>query len=352
MKKKQFTVAELAEMTQSEIVGNCGALISDVADLQSAEAEDASFLSNPRYESQMRHSKAGVIFVDRDIELPEIGNFLINSNPTRAFQIALEAFHPRQDTTAFSGVHPTAVIHETAAVGKGATVGPHAVVDGFAIVGEGAFIGAGSYIGRDVIIGDETYIYPNVTIREGCRVGCRTIIHPGAVIGSCGFGFTADERGRHQKLQQVGSVTIGDDVEIGANATIDRSRFKSTTIGRGTKIDNLVQIGHGVQIGEDVIIVAQTGIAGSTTIGSHVVIGGQVGIAGHLKIAPKCGIAAMSGVSKTIAKPGNYRGNPALPIEEFNRRYVEAKNISRLKKRIEELEEEVEKLLKGAVEHS
>lgn len=342
-----FTVGELAEMTQSEIIGDPNLTITNVADLHSAEAEDVSFLANPRYERAMTHSKAGVVIVSSKDLLIEGRNFLINSNPTKAFQLLLETFHKQQELTAFRAIHPTAVIHDSSHIGSGVTIGPHAVIDEGAHIGDNTFIGAGTYIGREVSIGKESTIHPHVTIREQCSIGCRVVIHPGVVIGSCGFGFTSDERGRHHKLQQVGNVVVGDDVEIGANTTIDRSRFKSTVIGRGTKIDNLVQIAHGVKIGEDVIIVAQTGIAGSTTIGNHVVIGGQTGIAGHIEIAPKCGIAAMSGVSKTITKPGNYRGNPAVPIDLFNERFIETKNIGRLKKRVDELEKMVEKLLAG-----
>ena len=328
MPKKYYSLAELAEMTQSELVGDPDHLISNVADLNSASSEDLSFLSNDRYQQAMQESKAGVIFIAPNIPRSEGKNFLINENPSRSFQEILELFHQEANKlTGIHGHHPSAYIHPSSHVGEGATIGPNAVIDEEVRVGSNSFIGAGSYIGPNVTIGDNSTIHPNVTIRERCTIGNRVIIHPGAIIGSCGFGYTTGEDGRHNKLGQVGSVTIEDDVEIGANSTIDRSRFDSTTIGRGTKIDNQVQIGHGVQVGEDNIIVAQSGIAGSSKTGKHVVIAGQSGIAGHLIITDKVRIAAKSGVSKSIKEAGDYGGIPAQPIHEYNRNSVYFRNL-------------------------
>lgn len=339
MHKKYFTLAEIAEMTGSELIGDPDYLISNVSDLQTAEAEDASFLSNPRYEKAMHLSNAGVIFIAKSIMAIEGKNFLVHSNPTVAFQTVLEAFFEATHMlTGFSGAHSSAVIHEKSSIGKNVTIGPNAVIDQDARIGDNTFIGAGSYIGAGVTIGDNTLIHPNVTIRELCQIGNKVVIHPGVVIGSCGFGFTTNSDGTHEKLCQVGIVIIEDDVEIGANSTIDRSRFKATIISKGTKIDNLVQIGHGVAIGQNNIIVSQTGIAGSTKLGDNVVIGGQVGIAGHITITDNVAIAAKSGVSKSIKKPGNYRGIPILPFDEYNRKYVHFKKLDKLYKRIDRLE--------------
>lgn len=343
MHKKYYTVAELAEMTNSEVVGDPDYLISNVSDLQSADAEDVSFLSNPRYEKAMKNSKAGVIFIASSTLASEGKNFLVNADPTRAFQVVLEAFHEATHMlTGFSGVHPTAVIHEKSTIGDNVTIGPHAVIDQDCRIGDNTFIGAGSYIGAGVSVGENCLVHPNVTIRELCIIGNNVVIHPGVVIGSCGFGFTTDEQGKHHKLCQMGIVTIEDDVEIGANTTIDRSRFKSTIISKGSKIDNLVQIGHGVHVGEDNIIVSQTGIAGSSTTGKNVIIGGQVGVAGHISINSNVAIAAKSGVSKSINEPGNYRGIPVLPIDEYNRKYVHFKKVDKLLKRLEKVESELQ----------
>lgn len=188
-------------------------------------------------------------------------------------------------------------------------------------------------------IGSDCHLYPNAIVRERCQIGNRVILQPGAVIGSCGFGYTTDNRGRHSKLNQVGIVIIEDDVEIGANTTIDRSRFKATVIGRGTKIDNLVQIAHGVVIGQDNIIVSQTGIAGSTRTGNWVIIGGQVAITGHITIADRVMIAARTGISKSITEAGKYGGLPAVPLKEHQRHSVYLRNIEKYVKEIKELQD-------------
>lgn len=349
MAKKVFTLAELAEYTQSQLVGDANHMITHVADLESASSEDASFLANPLYEKAMHASEAGVVFVNPHIPLIEGRNFLINENPSRAFQKAVDAFFGDilKSFSGFSGIHPTAVIHETAVLGQDITVGPHAVIDKDTVIGDRTTIGAGCFIGLGVTIGSDSFLHPHVTIRERCQLGNRIIIQPGAVIGSCGFGYTTDSQGRHTKLNQVGIVIIEDDVEIGANATIDRSRFKATRIGRGSKIDNLVQIGHGVTVGQHNIIVAQSGIAGSTKTGNYVVIAGQVAIAGHLTIADKTMISGRSGVSKSITVSGKYGGVPVMPLAEYNRNSVYLRNIEtyieqikNLKRRVEELEAE------------
>ncbi len=348
MTKKIFTLAELAQKTKSDLVGNPSHIISNIADLESASAEDASFLANPKYEKAMHASSAGVVFVSPNTKLIEGRNFLVTENPSRAFQQAIEAFKGdlQQQLSGFSGIHPSAVIHETAVIGEGVTVGPHAVIDKGSVVGHHTTIGAGCFVGCHVSIGNNCYIHPNVTIREHCQINNQVIIQPGAVIGSCGFGYTTDSEGRHLKLEQVGTVIIEDDVEIGANTTVDRSRFKSTVIGRGTKIDNLVQIGHGVVVGQDNIIIAQTGIAGSTKTGKHVIIAGQVAIAGHIFITDKTMIAAKSGVSKSITTSGKYGGIPVMPIRDYNRNAVYLRNIEEYTNKVKELEKQIKNLEK------
>jgi len=342
MHKKYYTLAEIAELTQSKLIGDPDYLISNVSDLQTADTEDASFLANPNYEQAMKRSKAGVVFINEPFEELENRNFLVTNDPSRAFQTLLEMFHENiVKLSGFSTIHPSAIIHEKSTIGNNVSIGPLAVIDQNAKIGNNSSIGAGCYIGPGVYIGEHTLIHANVTIRELCFIGNRVVLHPGVVIGSCGFGYVTDENGHHHKLCQVGIVTIEDDVEIGANSTVDRSRFKSTTIKRGTKIDNLVQIAHGVTIGQDCIVVAQTGIAGSTEIGDHVVLGGQVGVAGHIKICSNVAIGAKSGVSKSIIKPGNYRGIPAIPILEFNRIAVHTRNIDKFIDRLKEVESKI-----------
>lgn len=341
---KEFSLAELAELTGAQLVGNPDHRISNVADLESAEAKDASFLANPRYEQAMRKSNAGVIFVDPKTALAEGRNFLISENPSQAFQQLIDTLHARSsELTGFSGIHPTAVIHETCKLGQQVTVGPHAVLDKNSKIGDRTFIGAGCYIGPETVIGSDCILHPHVTVREQCLVGNLVILQPGVVIGGCGFGYTTD-KGRHIKLNQVGNVTLEDDVDIGANTTIDRARFKTTRIGRGTKIDNLVQIAHGVNIGPHNIIVAQTGIAGSTETGKYVVLAGQTAIAGHIKLADGVMISAKSGVSKSLPKAGKYGGIPAVPLPEYNRTSVYLRNIETYVKEIQSLKARLEAL--------
>lgn len=337
MSKKTFTLQELAILTESTVIGDPDYHIDNVESLELATSRDASFLANPRYEKAMLKSKAGVVFVATADGLPSGRNFLLTSDPSKAFQRTAEAFYGTgNELSGFEGIHPTAVIHPSALLGKECTVGPHAVIDKNVVVGNSATIGAGCYIGPNVKIGHFCLFHPRVTIREQCVIGDRVVLQSGVVIGGCGFGYLTDKEGRHTKLNQLGCVTIGDDVEIGANTTIDRSRFKDTRIGRGTKIDNLVQIGHGVSIGEDNIIVAQTGIAGSTKTGNNVTIGGQVAIAGHLHICDRVMIAGRSGVTKSLTKPGViYAGIPARPRDEHNRATVYLQNIEPIIKKID-----------------
>lgn len=345
MTKKNYTLYELANLTASTLIGDPNHKICNVADLENATSEDVSFLNKmnfgqaSRYDKAMRKSIAGAIFVHPDTELVEGRNFLLNENPSRAFQQVIEILKGSSlDSTGFSGIHSSAIIHDTAKIGNNVQIGPHAVIDKQAVIGDNTFIGAGTYVGPHTAIGTDCFIFQNVTIREKCVIGDRVILQCGAVIGSCGFGYTTDKNGKHTKLNQMGSVVIEDDVEIGANTTIDRSRFKETRIGKGTKIDNLVQIGHGASIGQDNLIVAQVGIAGSTETGRHVVMGGQSAITGHVKIANGIIIAARSGVTKSLTQPGKYGGVPAMPLQEFNRMSVRLHRLEEYEQKLKNLE--------------
>jgi UDP-3-O-[3-hydroxymyristoyl] glucosamine N-acyltransferase len=347
MNNKSITLQELAQLTQSTLFGNPHYIITNVESLELAIPTDASFLANPRYEKAMLKSEAGVIFVSSMPQQPEAQSrqFLINGDPSRAFQQTAEAFYGTgTELSGFEGIHPSAVIHPTATIGKGCSIGPLAVIDKNVTVGNGTTIGAGCSIGPGVKIGKDCLLHPRVTIREHCTLGDRVILQPGVVLGSCGFGYLTDKTGRHSKLNQLGSVIIGDDVEIGANTTIDRARFKSTEIRHGTKIDNLVQIGHGTTIGEDNMIVSQVAIAGSVKTGRNVTIAGQAAIAGHLQIGDRVVIGGRGGVTKSIMQPGVYTGLPARPLQEYNRTSVHLLNISTYVKKIKELESRLQEL--------
>lgn len=325
-----YSLEELAKKTNCQLIGDPKHCITGVADLESATPQDASFLTNPRYHGAMQRTHAGVVVIQENIERPGHKNYLISANPDATFQQLIELYRTnRAPRTYFTGIHPTAVIHASAKIGDNVTICPHVVIDGGVTIGHGTFIGAGSTIGADVTIGKDVCIYQQVTIREGCSLGDRAVIQPGAVIGSCGFGFTTDRQGVHTKLNQVGTVCIEDDVEIGANTAIDRARFKATRIGCGTKIDNLVQLAHGVVIGKHSLLIAQTGIAGSTTIGNHVILAGQVAVNGHITIGDQVVVAACSGVTKSIKKPGRYAGYPVMELSEHNKNQVLLRNIAK-----------------------
>ncbi|MBA2367604.1 MAG: UDP-3-O-(3-hydroxymyristoyl)glucosamine N-acyltransferase [Candidatus Protochlamydia sp.] len=337
MSEKLFNLAQLAEITQSSLIGNPEHLIRNVADLDNALEEDASFLSNLRYAQSMKTSKAGVIFIAHKTPLNSNQNYLLSDNPSKAFQQLVDLLFPQRGSpSGFYGVHSSAIVHPSAVINETVTIGPQAVIDEGVTIEADTFIGAGSYIGPNVKIGQNCLVHPRVVIRENCIIGNRVILQPGCIIGSCGFGYLTDKQGNHVKLNQVGNVKIEDDVEIGANATIDRARFKSTVIGQGSKVDNLVQIGHGACVGKHNIIVAQCGIAGSTTTGKYVILAGQAAIAGHLRIADGVTLAAKSGVTKSLPS-GKYAGFPATSIEAYNRNQVYLKNIEKFVKKLNEI---------------
>ncbi len=342
---KKYTLKELAELTKSQLVGDPLHLISGVESLESASDTDASFLANLRYKDLMSHSRAGVVFIQPSTERLKGKNYLINEHPSVAFQRTIELFLiGPYNQSGFTGIHEAAVIHPTAKIGSNVQIGPYVTVDQGACIGDHTRILSHVSIGAGVQIGSHCTLYPHVTIREKCILGKRVVIQPGAVIGSCGFGLSTSADGVHTRLDQLGIVKLEDDVEIGANTTIDRARLKTTLVGKGTKVDNLVQVGHNVQIGPHNIIVSQTGISGSAKTGRNVVLGGQAGIVGHLEIAAGTFISARGGVSKTIPKPGKYAGTPVQPIAEHNKQQVLLRKISEYVKRIEELEKKIKDL--------
>ncbi len=330
-----FTLEELASVTNSKLQGNKKFLISGINTLEDASNIEASFLANPRYIEEMKSSHAGVICVDEKTKLNENQNYLISNDPSRTFQQIAEMFLKSQNQyTGFNDIHSSAVIHETAKIGKNVQIGPNSSIDKNVVIKDSTYIAANVSIGPNVQIGEACTIHPHVTIREGSILHNRVQLQPGVVIGSCGFGYTHTKEGKYIKILQLGIVVLEDDVDIGANTTIDRARFKSTIIKKGTKVDNLVQIAHNVEIGEDTAIAAQTGIAGSSKIGSKVIMGGQVGVTGHIEISDYVMLATRTGVSKNL-KSGKYRGSPAIPLAEYNRQYITYKNLDKIIKKLE-----------------
>ncbi|MES2345121.1 MAG: UDP-3-O-(3-hydroxymyristoyl)glucosamine N-acyltransferase [Chlamydiota bacterium] len=334
-----FTLQELCTLTHAQLHGNPDIRIYGVDGLETASSKEASFLANMRYKELLLKTEAGVICISPDIPLVEGKNFLITENPSIAFQKIAEAFlRSANHFTGFEGIHPTAVIHSTASIGNHVQIGPYVVIDKGAVIGDYTQIGPFVSIGPGVSIGTHCQLFAHSTVRERCTLGHRVILQPGTVIGSCGFGYVTDHKGCHTKLEQLGTVTIEDDVEIGANTTIDRARFKETRIGKGTKIDNLVQIGHNVSLGDHNIIVSQTGIAGSSKTGRNVIMGGQAGVVGHVEIADFVMIATRGGVSKSITKAGKYAGGPVVSLLDHNKQQVHSRKLPEYVKKIENLE--------------
>jgi UDP-3-O-[3-hydroxymyristoyl] glucosamine N-acyltransferase len=333
-----FTLQELAAMFRGELVGDPALKITGAASLGEAVPGEITFYSDPRYGLLLRKTRASAVFVPPDFADSIATAQIRVSNPAKAFEQIVLKFAPKPVTFG-PGIHFTAVIDPSAQLGERVSIQPHAVIEAGARIGDDTIIGAGSYVGHETVIGAACVIYPRVTIRERSRIGSRVIIHGGAVIGADGFGFEMVD-GRQEKIQQLGIVQIDDDVEIGANTTVDRARFGRTWIQQGVKIDNLVQIAHNVVIGKNSVIVAQTGISGSTRVGERVTMAGQVGIVGHVEIADGSVIAAQSGVSKSV--PGGvWFGYPAGPIEEIKQQIAWIRSLGRLFARVKEIEKKL-----------
>lgn len=347
---KQYTLQALASITKSTSCGDSSYLVSGVDTLELAGAKDVSFLANSKYRELIDHSQAGIICIDPITPKIEGKNYLISDNPSRTFQKIVELFLiTPYNYSGFQGIHSTAVIHPSSIISHGVDIGPYVVIDQGCIIGPRTRIMSHVSIGSGVHIGEDCLIHSHAVIREKTVIGNRVILQPGAILGSCGFGFTTSSKGWHSKLDQLGNVIIDDDVEIGSLTTIDRARFKATKIQENTKIDNLVQIAHNVELGPSNLIVSQTGIAGSTKTGRNVVIGGQSGIVGHIEIGSGIMIASKGGVSKSMKIPGKYAGVPVMPLADFNRQQVHLRKIAEYVKKIEELEKRLHILEKSTV---
>ena len=331
-----LTLREIVARLGGEAVGRDDAPLTGVATLDSAGPADISFLTNPRYRAKLATTRAGAVILgrgDRDAaSMPRI----VSDNPYAYYARTVGLFHP--GAAAVPGVHPTAQVHASAEVDPGAEIGPYVVVGAGARVARGAAIGAHAAIGARVAIGAGTRLHPHVTVYDGCSLGARCIVHSGVVIGSDGFGMARDA-GRWLKIPQVGAVRIGDDVEIGANTTIDRGALDDTVIEEGVKLDNLIMIAHNVRIGAHTAIAGCTGISGSATVGKRCMIGGAVGIAGHITIGDDVVVTGYSAISHSLPGPGVY--SSALPVEEartWRRLVARFKRSAQLEARVRRLE--------------
>lgn len=318
--------------------------IRGIASLSEAESGDLSFLGNPKYRSAVADSRASVLLVPSDYDgAPQAGQLYLKlENPSFALALICRDIEGTLLPKPPAGVHPSAVIE------PGAEISPEASIGAFCYIASGAKVGAAVLeshvsIGRFAQIADEAYIFPQVSIGDYCQIGPRNRLMSGCVIGSDGYGYEFLE-GAHQRVPQIGNVVTEADVDVGANATIDRARFGSTRIGVGTKVDNQVQIAHNVRIGQHCLIVAQVGISGSTVLGDGVVIGGQAGLAGHLTVGSGAMVAGGTAVVSDIEAQTKVRGYPAMPMMLFNRMTVLQRKLPDLFKRFDQLEKRVESL--------
>ena len=339
----QFRVKDVAEFLGGTIVGDSETLVSGIAGLPEAKAGDLSFLSNPKYAGHMATTLASAVLVAEAVPGVRPAQIVVDS-PDFAFAKLVTAYGPKPMHPAL-GIHPTAVIGDGVVLGKEPRIGAYAVIGDKAVLGDNVVVYPHVTLGCELVLGNDCVVYAGVVIRERCRVGHRVTIQPGAVIGSDGFGYALMD-GKHQKIPQVGIVVIEDDVEIGANTTIDRARFGKTRIGAGTKIDNLVQIAHNVEIGNHCLIIAQVGIAGSTHLGNYVTLAGQVGVAGHLTLGDQTMAGGQAGISKSLPANAKVRGSPAIDFKQSLGQEIAVRRLlgtqsllKRLEQRVLELEQ-------------
>ncbi|MEC3879258.1 UDP-3-O-(3-hydroxymyristoyl)glucosamine N-acyltransferase [Parapedobacter sp. 10938] len=336
----QFSAHQIATLLNGSLEGNPDVMVEQLAKIEEASSGSLSFLSNPKYEQYLYTTKASVIIVNDDLKLerPVSGTIVRVKNAYSAFSTLLELYNKMRLNK--TGIEERAFIDESVKIGEDVYVGAFAYIDRGAVIGDRCKIYPNVYIGDNVKIGDDTTLFPGVSVYIDCVIGERVIIHSGTVVGSDGFGFAPQEDGTYNKISQIGNVIIEDDVEIGANAVIDRATMGSTIIRQGVKLDNLIQIAHNVEIGQHTVIAAQSGISGSTKIGRNAVIGGQVGVVGHISIASGSQIQAQSGVNRTIAEEGKrWSGTPATRYNAQMRSQVVYSRLPELERRLEELEQ-------------
>lgn len=336
------TLDELARLVGGTVTGDGRTVIRAANGLREAGAGDITFLANSKYAPLLASTKASAVIAAPGTTAPI--PVLSVRNPDLAFGRVAEHLtggSPRPRP----GIHPTAVVSPSATVGKNVFIGAGTVVEEGASIGDNGILHPQVYVGRETVIGPDALIYPQVVIREKCRLGARVILHSGTVIGSDGFGYATDQ-GVHHKIPQVGIVVVEDDVELGANVTVDRARFGRTVIGRGTKIDNLVQIGHNVVLGQGCLLVSQAGIAGSTRLGSHVVMAGQSGLIGHLEIGDGAVITAQSGLTKDVPAGGVMSGSPASERRTHLKELAALSKLPEALQEIRKLRQELEELKK------
>jgi UDP-3-O-[3-hydroxymyristoyl] glucosamine N-acyltransferase len=333
-----FSAAVVAKHLEGEVLGNAQIELKGFAPADRAQAGDLTFAENDEFFSRAEQSAASAIIVNGD-KSSSTGKVLIRVRDARvAFAKALALFFPEPPMAA--GIHSSAVIARTAQVDPTAHIGPNCVICENAVIGGGTILHANNYVGIGAKVGVGCVLFPNATLYPRTELGDRVRVHAGSVIGSDGYGYVQDT-GTHRKVPQVGNVIVGDDVEIGANVTIDRGALGPTIIGKGTKIDNLVQLAHNVHVGEHCLIISQSGVAGSSKLGNYVILAGQAGVAGHLQIGNKVTVAAQSGVMHNIPDGQTVLGSPALPDKQTKRQMLALQRLPDLLRRVSKLEKKL-----------
>jgi UDP-3-O-[3-hydroxymyristoyl] glucosamine N-acyltransferase len=339
----EIKLQDIAQLVNGKITGAENSVISGLAKIDEAKNGELTFLYHPAYEKYFQSTKASAILVKTGFDKTRDDiNYIEIEFPEKAFfTLIRKYFAPKFP---LEGIDKTAFIHPEAVVGQGTALGKNVVISSGCKIGDNVKIFHNTVLLDNVEVGDNTLIFQNVSIRENCKIGKRAIIHPGSVIGADGFGFNPDEKGVYNKIPQVGNVIIEDDVELGANVTVDRASLGSTIIKSGVKIDNLVQVAHNVIIGENTVISSQSGISGSTKIGRNCILAGQVGLVGHIEIADNTILLAQAGISKSIKKPGKYFGSPAKELSTALRLEAHLRNLPEYAERIRDLENQIKSL--------
>lgn len=342
----QFTAEQIASFLGGEIVGDEKVSVSNLAKIEEGTTGTITFLSNPLYTQYIYTTQASIALVRRDFEpeKPVTPTLIKVDDPYTSLTRLLELVEQAREQK--SGVEEPTHIALSAQVADDVFVGAFTYIGERAVVGEGCKLYPQVYIGDDVVIGNNVTLYPGVKVYHGCRIGNNCIVHAGSVIGSDGFGFAPQADGSYKKIPQIGIVILEDDVELGANTTIDRATMGATIIRRGVKLDNLVQIAHNVEVGENTVMAAQVGIAGSTKIGSQCMFGGQVGVAGHRHVGNRVVIGAQSGIPNDVKDNMELMGYPAVPKVEFARQTVHIKRLAQLNQTVKELQQQINELKK------
>jgi UDP-3-O-[3-hydroxymyristoyl] glucosamine N-acyltransferase len=333
-----YTIADIAKLLGGEVLGEASLVLKGFAPADRAQPGDLTFAENENYFARAEQSAASAIIIDGPGTASR-KTLIRVPNARVAFAKVLPLFYPEQAFAA--GIHPTAIVPASARIDPTAHVGPYCILGEKVRIGPRSVLQGLIYVGADCLVGEDVTIFPNVTLYPRTEVGNRVRIHSGTVVGSDGFGYVLDN-GIHRKVPQIGNVIICDDVELGANVTVDRGALGPTIIGKGTKIDNLVQIAHNVTIGEHCIIVSQVGVSGSTKLGNYVILGGQVGLAGHLKIGNRVSVAAQSGVMHNIPDGETWIWTPAQPDRQAKRQMIALQQLPELFRRVKALEKQLE----------